>query len=126
VPTPESNDPMSPPNGEGASSVKSRVSDMGKKAADAIDSRRDRVAEGMDSAAAALRDRAESVTGAGRLAGAADTTADAMESAADYVRDQDVRAMLDDLGRLAKRHPGATLLTAAAVGFLLVRGLSRH
>ncbi len=49
-----------------------------------------------------------------------------METAAGYVRDQDLRAMLSDIQQTAKRHPGATLLTAAAVGFLLARALFRR
>ena len=48
------------------------------------------------------------------------------QAIADYVRGQDFGAMVEDLGRLARKHPGATLLTAAAVGFLLARSLSRH
>jgi hypothetical protein len=34
--------------------------------------------------------------------------------------------MLSDLRVMVKRHPGATLLTVAAVGFLLARSLTRH
>ena len=49
-----------------------------------------------------------------------------MQTAADYVREQDVQGMISDAGRGVKRHPGATLLTAAAVGFLLARTLSRR
>src|SRR5690349_16492993 len=96
---PESNDPLSSSlEGNGAAGIKSRVSD-------AIDGRRDRVADGLDAAAAALRDRADTSPGTGRLAGAANTSADAMASVADYVREQDVGAMLDDFGRLARKHP---------------------
>ena len=33
--------------------------------------------------------------------------------------------MLSDVRDVVKKHPGATLLTAAAVGFLLARAFSR-
>jgi hypothetical protein len=34
--------------------------------------------------------------------------------------------MLSDIARVAKRHPGATLLAAAALGFLVVRAIGRN
>ncbi len=125
------NDPASPMssttgNGEGISAVKAKASAIGHKAADAVDARRDAVASGIDSAASTLREKAESLPGGERVARAAFTAADTMEAAAEYVRGQDVQAMLADVGRMVKRHPGATLLTAAAVGFLLARSLTRH
>jgi hypothetical protein len=46
-----------------------------------------------------------------------------MEKAADYVRDQDLKNMLSDIAGVAKRHPGATLLAATALGFLVVRAV---
>jgi hypothetical protein len=49
-----------------------------------------------------------------------------MESAAGYVREHGVEDVVSDAKELARRHPGAVLLTAAAVGFMLVRSMSRH
>lgn len=122
---PTSTDPESPlRNGEGDSS--SRASQIGERAAAAIDARRDTVASGFDSAASSLRDRAESLPGGEKIVRAAESAADAMESAADYVRDQDVRDMLTDVKQIVKRHPGATLLIAAALGLLLARTFSRR
>jgi ElaB/YqjD/DUF883 family membrane-anchored ribosome-binding protein len=103
-----------------------RTTEIGQKAADAIDEKRDTVARGMDSAASALREKAESLPGGDQVARAANAAADAMESAAGYVRDSDLKAMVEDVQQIVKRHPGATLLTAAAVGFLLARTLSRN
>jgi hypothetical protein len=34
--------------------------------------------------------------------------------------------MLSDIQRTVKRHPGAALLTAAAVGFVIARALTRR
>ena len=92
----------------------------------AIASKKDSIARGMDSAASMLRDKAGELPGGDSVANSAHATADAMESAADYLRDQDLGEMLADLKTFAKRHPGAILLTAAALGFVLARKLARH
>jgi hydroxypyruvate isomerase len=88
--------------------------------------RRETIARGMDSAASSLHARADNLPGGEKVARAAHTTADAMEKAADYVRDEDMEAMLEDVQQMVKRHPGATLLAAVAAGFLLARIFSRH
>jgi hypothetical protein len=49
-----------------------------------------------------------------------------MERAADYVRDQDLKGLLSDIAEVAKRNPGATLLAATALGFLVVRAVGRN
>ena len=90
-----------------------------------MDDKRDTVARGMDSAASALHDRAEDLPGGEKVSAAAHATANALENAADYVRDQDIEAMIADVRDAAKRHPGAVLLAAAAAGFLLARMLTR-
>jgi hypothetical protein len=125
--TPTSTDPGSAVSGgDGVSQTTSRAAEIGRKAPGAIDDRRDALARGMDSAASSLREQAESLPGGEKVARAAHTAADAMETAAGYVRDQDLKAMLSDIQQTAKRHPGATLLTAAALGFLLARTLVRR
>ena len=82
--------------------------------------------EAASSAASTLHEKADSLPGGHKVASAAHNTADALQSTADYLQDQDWRGMLTDLRRLMKQHPGATLLGAAALGFLLARGMSRH
>ena len=86
---------------------------------------RSTLAQGLESAANSLHDRAESLPGGDKIVRAAETAAGAMDSAADYVRNQDLRAMASDLRQIIRRHPGATLAIAAGLGFLLVRALSR-
>jgi ElaB/YqjD/DUF883 family membrane-anchored ribosome-binding protein len=125
VQTPTSLDPTYPPGTDGGS-TKTRASEFGQRVVDAIDERKDAMATGMESAASLVRDKAESLPGGDRIVRAAETAADAMESAADYVREQDLRDMATDVGQLVKRHPGATLLVAAALGFVLARAISRH
>lgn len=78
------------------------------------------------SAASTLHEKADRLPGGEKVARAAHSTADVLERTAQYLEDQDWRAMLADLRQVAKRHPGATLITAAALGFLLARSLSRH
>jgi hypothetical protein len=78
------------------------------------------------SAASTLHEKADQLPGGEKVARAAHSTADAMEWAADYMQGRDLREMADDLWQVAKRHPGATLLTAVALGFVLARSLSRH
>ena len=93
--------------------------------AEAIDEKQDAVARGIDSAAASLHAKAESLPGGEKIVRAAHTAAEAMEKTAGYLRDQDINDMLADVRQVIKRNPGATLLTAAAVGFLLARVFSR-
>ena len=122
-----SNGPATPTHGDdGASPDTSRVTEFGQKVASAIDSKRDALAVGIDSAASTLRERADSLPGGERVANAAYTAADAMETAAGYLADRDIKDILSDAQQIVKKHPGATLLTAVAVGFLLARAFSRH
>ncbi len=125
--TPTSTDTESPvTGGDGTSQIKSRATEIGRKAAAAIDDKRDAVARGIDAAASSLHEKAESLPGGEKIARAAHSAAETMEKAAGYVRDQDLEAMFSDVKQIAKRHPGAILLTAAALGFLLARSISRR
>jgi hypothetical protein len=123
VPTSTFNGPESAAQ-DGASQIKTRAAEIGQKAADAIDDRRDTLATGIESAATALHARAETLPGGEKVARAAHAAAQSLENASDYVRDQDLRGMLTDVRQLVKRNPGAVLLTAVAVGFLLARSFS--
>ncbi len=87
---------------------------------------RSTLAQGLESAANSLQDRAESLPGGEKIVRAAETAAGAMDSAAEYVRNQDLRAMMSDVRQMVRKHPGATLVIAAGLGFLLVRALSRE
>ena len=55
------------------------------------------------------------------LPAAAHDAADKVEATAQYVRQHDVQDMMADLENLVRRHPGQSLIAAAAVGFLLGR-----
>ena len=83
------------------------------------------IASGIDSAANAVRERVETLPGGAKVASAAEAASEIMEGAADYVRDQDLEGMISDARQLVKRHPGAVLLAAAALGFVIGRSLTR-
>lgn len=86
----------------------------------------DTVTRGIDSAADALQDKANSMPGGEKVASAARSAAGAVGTAADYVRENDVKSMLGDFQGLVKRNPGPALLGAAALGFLLSRIFSKN
>ena len=116
---------MATPNADSLGVSKGKAAEMGQKVADKIDENRGAAASGLESAAGALREKADTLPGGEKVVTAAHATADAVGIAADYVRDTDVKAMMADVLKLVKNNPGAALLTAAAVGFLMGRTLSR-
>lgn len=87
------------------------------------DSKREAIANAIDNAADRLHEKAPS--GGGRIAGIAHRTADALDSTGRWVREMDGRDIAGEVTAMAKRHPGASLLAAAAIGFLLGRSLTR-
>jgi hypothetical protein len=105
---------------------KGKASETGQKAADMVDEKRAGGAGGPDSASASLRSRADSLPGGEKVGNAAHTAADAVGTAADYVRHNDLKGMLADMQQIVKNHPGPALLTAAALGFLIARTISRN
>lgn len=116
---------MPTPNADSLGVSKGKGAEMGQKAMDKIDENRGAAASGLESAASALRERADTLPGGERVANAAHATADAVGVAADYVRQNDLKAMMADLQQLVKNNPGPALLTAAALGFLIARTFSR-
>jgi hypothetical protein len=69
--------------------------------------------------------KADSLPGGEQVANAAHVAADAVGTAADYVRNNNLKNMLADVQRIAKNNPGPALLIAAALGFLIARTFSR-
>jgi ElaB/YqjD/DUF883 family membrane-anchored ribosome-binding protein len=59
---------------------------------------------------------------ADQLSSAAHTTANKLQQTADYVRQTDLKGMMDDVTGVVKRYPGQSLAIAAALGFLVARG----
>jgi ElaB/YqjD/DUF883 family membrane-anchored ribosome-binding protein len=116
---------MSTPNADSLGVSKGKAAEMGQKLADKIDENRGTAASGMESAASALRAKADTLPGGEKVATAAHATADAVGVAADYVRQNDLRTMMADVQQLVRNNPGPALLTAAALGFLLARTFTR-
>jgi ElaB/YqjD/DUF883 family membrane-anchored ribosome-binding protein len=116
---------MSTPNPDALGVSKGKAAEMSQKVADTIDQNRGAAASGMESAASALRERADTLPGGEKVANAAHATANAVGAAADYVRDNDVKTMMADVQQLVRNNPGPALLTAAALGFLIARTFSR-
>jgi ElaB/YqjD/DUF883 family membrane-anchored ribosome-binding protein len=105
--------------GEKAVQAKDAVIDFGRKTVDNLDAQRGPAAGTLDSTASVLHEQAE------RVAGAARATADKLHATADYVRNQDIKAMAKDVEDLVRRYPGPALAIAAAVGFMTARVLRR-
>jgi ElaB/YqjD/DUF883 family membrane-anchored ribosome-binding protein len=109
-----------------ATQVKDKVSDRGHTAAEKIDENRDAAAGGLDKAAAAIHESAESLPGGEKVASLAHATAEKLRVSADYVREHDINRMRADVETLVKNNPGPSLLAAAVVGFLLGRAASSN
>jgi hypothetical protein len=52
-------------------------------------------------------------------------TADKLQTAADYIRETDLKAMREDVKDVVKRYPGPALAAAAVLGFIVARGFRR-
>ena len=102
-----------------AGTLKSKVQDVGARAAQRADQARVGAAAGLESVASTLHERGE------RVASAAHSAADAVSYGAEYLRDNDVQTMMSDLMEVIRRNPGPSLIGAAALVFILGRALSR-
>ena len=111
---------------EVASQVKDKMSDLSQTAVDKIDENRETAASGMESAAHALHEKADSLPGGEKVTSLAHSTADKLTSTAEYVREHDVKSMMADVEQLVRNHPGPTLLAAAVIGFLVGRAFSNN
>jgi ElaB/YqjD/DUF883 family membrane-anchored ribosome-binding protein len=101
--------------------VKDKVADLGRKAGEKLDQGRVRAADTVDRTAATLRDRADQL--ASTTSNAVHNVTDKLQSAADYIRDNDARAMMEDVADFMRRYPVQSLAAAAVVGFLAGRAL---
>ena len=106
--------------GQKAAQIKETVSDLGRKAGDKIDERRMRAAD-VESTASTLHERGDRL--ASTTSNAMHKTADKIQTAADYLREHDTRAMMGDLEAMVRRYPGQALAAAAVIGFFAGRAL---
>ena len=98
-------------------------STMGQQAVDFVNESRASVAGGIGEVADSL-DQAASSLGNG-AANLADKAKETLDSAADYVREYDVNAIVSSAKRYAKTNPIAMMLGALAVGFVAGQMLRR-
>ena len=106
---------------DAATQAAEKASEVGRDALDKLDASRGTVAQGLRATAGALRSYAPD-----SVAKHAQNTADAMDSAADYIRVRDLRSMTSDLTELVRRSPGPSLIAAVAIGFLLGSAMRRR
>jgi ElaB/YqjD/DUF883 family membrane-anchored ribosome-binding protein len=106
--------------GEKADQAKEAVTDFGRKTVESIDAQRRPAAVTLDQTASVLHQQAD------KVAGMAHATADKLQATADYVRQNDTKAMARDVETLVRRYPGPALGIAAAAGFLVARVLRTH
>lgn len=110
---------------DAAHQAQASAAELGRSAEAKINEKRKPAASALESAAATLHEKAGSLPGGERVSRIARKAARQMESTAGYVRGHDVRDMIGDLGSFVKRHPGRSLIAAAAVGFLVGRAVRR-
>jgi ElaB/YqjD/DUF883 family membrane-anchored ribosome-binding protein len=103
-----------------AADMKDRVTDFGRKAVDKLDDSRETAAVALDATASTLHSRGD------QISGAAHSAANKIHATAHYVRQTNVKGMVDDLEEILKRYPAQTLAAAAFLGFLVGRALRRY
>jgi ElaB/YqjD/DUF883 family membrane-anchored ribosome-binding protein len=112
-------------DGESISNAAARVQDQaakyGQKAVEAVDASRDSAASTLDTAAAGIRSKADSLPGGPQVSQFARRTADSLGTTADYLREHEMKDMMSDLASFIKAHPTQALIGAAVVGFLAGR-----
>ena len=109
-----------------AAEAQERATEFGRNTEARINEQRKAAAHALDTAAGTLHEAAATLPVGERVTGIGHSAADKMESAADYLGEHDARDMMTDLGRFMKRHPGRSLIAAAAVGFLVGRTFRRR
>jgi len=109
-----------------AAQVKDKVSDLGRTAVNTIDENRDAAASGLEKAASALHEKAESLPGGEKVSSLAHDAAEKLNSTAGYVREHNVNRMMADVETLVKNNPGPSILAAVVIGFLAGRAFSSN
>jgi ElaB/YqjD/DUF883 family membrane-anchored ribosome-binding protein len=110
---------------KGAHQATESIASLAKDAAKKIDAGRSTAAEGLDSAASTIHDRADDFPGGAKVREFAHAAADRMITGADYVRSHDVQRMVSDVETVVRNNPGPALAIAAVFGFVLGRALTR-
>jgi ElaB/YqjD/DUF883 family membrane-anchored ribosome-binding protein len=101
------------------SQVSRTATQVKERAQDTADQAMDTAAGGMESTAGTIRDKVEGQGGIQEKAGTA--IADGMDKTAQYLREHDSQAVMQDMERYVRDHPTQAVLGALAVGFIVGR-----
>lgn len=104
--------------------TKSKIAEFGTAAADKLDQNRVAAASSLEGAADSLHQRADQLPGGEKVTNFAHSAADKLNATAEYVRENDLSSMMNDVEDLVKKNPGPSLLVAAGLGFLIARAFS--
>ena len=97
--------------------------DLGRHA---VDQGPSAAAEGLETAAAALREGVDGLPGGDRVKDFARAATDRLSSGVDFLRSRDPERIMADIRRLVTSNPGVALGVAAACGFVVGRALLRR
>jgi ElaB/YqjD/DUF883 family membrane-anchored ribosome-binding protein len=106
---------------EATSHLRDTAADFGRSAAANIDRNLRNAAGALESTASKLRRPGSE----GKVANLANTTADKLQSTANYFRTHDTHDMLHGVESWARRNPGAAIGSALALGFVLGLSMTR-
>lgn len=110
--------------GAAADTAKEKASAVADQATTKVDAGMDKAAGGLESVAQTIRDKGQSVGGDGSgVQTAVATTAEKLDTAAQYLREKDTEQLMTELEALVRRKPVESVLVAAGVGFLLSKAL---
>src|SRR5256885_12938715 len=106
-------------------SIKEKASDFSQRVSGAIDEQKQTAAGALTDAASRLHESAEKWPGGGRVTSIAHTAADKLEQTSQYIRENDMSAMMQDAVEWVKRYPTQAIVSAAVAGFLVGRLFKR-
>jgi hypothetical protein len=107
---------------ETASNVGQQAREYASKAGDKAEDTLHSVGQGMSSLAGTLREKAPE---GGMLGSAAGSVADQLDAGGRYLREHDLGDIGDDLAKVIRRYPVASLLCVFGIGFLMGGALRR-
>lgn len=102
-----------------AADAKETVNEFGRRAADKLEESRESTARALESTSTSLHSGADQFSDMGHYA------ADRLQATADYVRENNLESIFEDLQNVVRRYPAQALAGAAILGFFVARGLSR-
>lgn len=102
-----------------ASEAKDKVVEYGRQAIDKLDAQRHPAANALAQTASALHEQSD------KAASVSHRAADKIQATADYIRQNDLKAMTDDVTGLVRRYPAQSLAAALVAGFVLARSFRR-